>query len=160
MLPTRTLSRALAALLSACLLSAASAQAQQPAGVPSHQERGNLILEGIPPLDAAMAARLARYQQSREATFLDWQADGSMLVATRFGEVAQVHRVAGPLGTREQLTFSAEPVSIARAPRTGSASGFVFLEDQDENAQVYYHAGDGSVRQLTTGNFRHGSPVW
>jgi dipeptidyl aminopeptidase/acylaminoacyl peptidase len=154
--------RALAALLPAYFaLSAAVAQAQQPSGVPSHQEHGNLILEGVPPLDTMMAARLARYQQSRQATFLDWQADGSMLVATRFGEVEQVHRVAAPLGMREQLTFSLEPVSTARAPR-GSGKGFVFLKDQggDENAGIYYYADDGSVRQLTTGNFGHGSPVW
>ena len=90
MLATHTLCRALAALLPAYLLvSTVSAQAQQAPGVPSHQERGNLILEGIPPLDTALAARLERYQQSRQATFLDWQADGSMLVATRFGEVSR-----------------------------------------------------------------------
>ena len=131
-------------------------------GVPSHQERGNLILEGIPPLDTAMGARLERYQQSRQATFLDWLADGSMLVATRFGEVEQVHRVAAPLGMREQLTFSQDPVSVARAPATGTGNGFVFLKDHggDENAQIFYYGGNGNVRQLTTGNFLHGSPVW
>ena len=162
MLAIQTRSRALAALLPAYfLLSAAVAQAQLPSGIPSHQVHGNLILEGIPPLDTAMEARLTRYQQSRQATFLDWQPDGSMLVATRFGEVEQVHRVAAPLGMREQLTFSPEPVSVARAP-TASGNGFVFLKDQagDENAGIYYHADDGSVRQLTTGNFVHGNPVW
>jgi acetyl esterase/lipase len=154
--------RALAALLPAYfLLSAAVAQTQLPPGVPSHQAQGNLILEGVPPMDTAMAARLARYQQSRQATFLDWQSDGSMLVATRFGDVEQVHRLTAPLAMREQLTFSPEPVSAARAPR-GSGNGFVFLKDQggDENAGIYYYADDGNVRQLTTGNFVHGSPVW
>ncbi len=164
MLASRTPSRARAALtIPVCLLiSAVSAQAQQPPGVPSHQERGNLILEGVPPLDTAIAARLERYQQSRQATFLDWQADGSMLVATRFGEVEQVHRIANPLGMREQLTFSQDPVSVARAPGKGPGNGFVFLKDHggDENAQVYYYAGSGNVRQLTTGNFLHSSPVW
>src|SRR5882757_9432501 len=163
MLATHPVSRALAALMPACvLLSAAAAAQAQQAGVPSHQEHGNLVLEGIPPLDGAVGARLERYQQSRQATFLDWQADGSMLVSTRFGDVEQVHRVVAPLGMREQLTFSRDPVSLARAPRTGSGNGFVFLQDQggDENAQVYYYAGSGSVRQLTTGNFVHSSPVW
>jgi dipeptidyl aminopeptidase/acylaminoacyl peptidase len=162
----QTLSTAARAALMpvACLLISAvpAVQAQQSPGVPSHQERGNLIFEGIPPLDTAMAARLERYQQSRQATFLDWQADGSMLVATRFGEVEQVHRIAAPLGMREQLTFSQDPVSVARAPATGAGNGFVFLKDHggDENAQVYYYAGSGNVRQLTTGNFLHSSPVW
>ena len=165
MLAIQPLSRARAALIPvACLLISAvsAAQAQQSPGVPSHQERGNLIFEGIPPLDTAMATRLERYQQSRQATFLDWQADGSMLVATRFGEVEQVHRIAAPLGMREQLTFSQDPVSVARAPATSVGNGFVFLKDHggDENAQVYYYAGSGNVRQLTTGNFVHSSPVW
>jgi dipeptidyl aminopeptidase/acylaminoacyl peptidase len=63
---------------------------------------------------------------------------------------------------REQLTFSQDPVSVARAPATGAGNGFVFLKDHggDENAQVYYYAGSGNVRQLTTGNFVHSSPVW
>lgn len=164
MLAANLVSRALAALMAACvLLSAGTSARAQQAGAPSHQERGNLVLEGVPPLDAAMGARLERYQQSREATFLDWQADGSMLVATRFGDVEQVHRVAAPLGMREQLTFSRDPVTLARAPRTGSGNGFVFLQDQggDENAQLYYYSGGaGGVRQLTSGNFLHGNPVW
>src|SRR6185312_10711356 len=163
MLPHQPLSRALAALLPACLLlSAAFAEAQQPAGLPSHQERGNLVLEGVPSPDAALAARLQRYQHSREATFLDWLPDGSMLIATRFGEVEQVHRVAAPLGMRTQLTFSPEPVSVARATHASSGNGFVFLKDQggDENAQVFYTTGDGTVRQLTTGHSLHSTPTW
>jgi len=164
MLVTQNFSRAIAALIpAACLfLSAAASAQQQTPGLPSHQERGNLIMEGVPSADAALAARLERYQHSRQASFLDWLPDGSMLVATRFGEVEQVHRVAAPLGMREQLTFSPEPVSAARAPRTASGNGFVFLKDQggNENAQVFYTTGDGSVRQLTTGNFLHSTPVW
>src|SRR5579863_4433102 len=139
----RTLSGALTALIPAyLLLCAAAASAQQPAGMPSHLERDNLVFEGMPPLDSRMAARLDRYQQSRQATFLDWQADGSMLVATRFGDVEQVHRVASPLGMREQLTFTDDPVSLARAPASGGA-GFAFLKDHDgdENGQVYYYGG-------------------
>ncbi|HEY6926981.1 MAG TPA: prolyl oligopeptidase family serine peptidase, partial [Steroidobacteraceae bacterium] len=112
--------------------------------------------------DAALAARLQRYQHSREATFLDWMPDGSMLVATRFGEVEQVHRVTSPLGMREQLTFSPEPVSVARAARASSGRGFVFLKDHggDENAQVFYTTGDGNVRQLTSGRSLHSTPIW
>ena len=132
--------------------------AQQPA--PAHRELGNLVFESVPLPDAALMARLERYQQSRQATFLDWLADGGLLVATRFGDSEQLHRVAAPLGMREQLTFYQDPIEWARAPRGGS--GFVFLKDQggDENAQVYYHSGGGEVRQLTHGAFIHGSPVW
>jgi len=132
----------------------------QQAVAPAHRERGNLVFENIPLPDAALTARLERYAQSRQATFLDWLADGSLLVATRFGDTEQLHRVAAPLGMREQLTFYQDPIEWARAPRTGS--GFVFLKDQggDENAQVYYQSRSGDVRQLTHGNFIHGSAVW
>ncbi len=138
----------------------ASVSLAQQAAAPQHRERGTLVFENTPLPDMALMARLERYQQSREATFLDWLADGSLLIATRFGDTEQLHRVAAPLGMREQLTFYQDPIEWARAPRTGS--GFVFLKDQagDENAQVYYQSGSGSVRQLTHGNFIHGSPVW
>jgi dipeptidyl aminopeptidase/acylaminoacyl peptidase len=135
-------------------------QAQQSA--PVRQERGNMILEGIPPRDAGLAERLGLYRQSRQSTFLDWLPDGGMLVSTRFGDVEQVHRVASPLGMREQLTFYPDPVSLARAPRSGPGSAFVFLKDQggDENAQLYYYSSAAHVQQLTQGKFLHGSPIW
>src|SRR6185312_13835116 len=81
-----------------------------PPGLP-HVERGNLVFEGIPKPDEEIAARLDRYQQSRSATFLDWLPDGGMLIATRFGDVEQVHRIAAPLGLREQLTYSSDPIT-------------------------------------------------
>src|ERR1700730_11294161 len=150
--------RAVWATAALAALSASQSLAQQAAG--QHRERGTLVFANSPLPDTALTARLGRYQQSREATFLDWLADGGMLISTRFGDTEQLHRVAAPLGMREQLTFYQDPIEWARAPRTGS--GFVFLKDQagDENAQVYYQSGSGSVRQLTSGNFIHGSPVW
>src|ERR1700730_12248077 len=140
-------------------LSAHPSVAQQ-AAAPQHRERGTLVFQSIPLPDTALMARLERYQQWSEATYLDWLADGGMLIARRFGDTEQLHRVAAPLGMREQLTFYQDPIEWARAPRTGS--GFVFLKGQggDENAQVYYQTGSGSVRQLTSGAFIHGSPVW
>src|SRR5258707_1549862 len=143
---------------------AAPASQAQPA--PVRQERGNLILEGIPPRDVQLSERLGLFRQSRQATFLDWLPDGAMLVSTRFGDVDQVHRIATPLGMREQLTFYPDPVSAARAPRIATSNGqgnaFVFLKDQggDENAQIYYYSSSSNVQQLTKGKFLHGSPIW
>src|SRR5579859_4995768 len=158
-----TVTASVAACLAATVLAAVGQT--QPAA-PVRQERGNLILESIPPRDTQLAGRLARYRQSRQATFLDWLPDGSMLVSTRFGEVEQIHRIATPLGMREQLTFYADPVSVARAPHTppgaGQASAFVFLKDEagDENTQIYYYSASAHVQQLTQGKFLHGSPIW
>jgi len=164
---------ALAAAFAAALAAAASgpepSAPTQPAAaphavappLPPRHEHGNLVYDNIPPPDPGLATRLGRYLQSRQATLLDWLPDGSLLIATRFGDTEQVHRVAAPFGMREQLTFYAEPVSFARAAESGG--GFVFLRDKggDENSQVYYYrAPDGGVRELTHGDFIHGSPVW
>jgi dipeptidyl aminopeptidase/acylaminoacyl peptidase len=158
--PLRLL-RTLTACAALSVLTASGARAQQPAApLTQHRESGELTYDGIPAPDAQLAARLARYQESRGATFLDWTADGGMLIETRFGDTVQVHRVTQPLGMREQLTFYTDPIGWARPARSGS--GFVFLKDQggDENAQIYYQSGSGAVRQLTSGAFIHGSPVW
>jgi dipeptidyl aminopeptidase/acylaminoacyl peptidase len=147
----------------ASLLCAAGGRAgAQLAPAPLDSERDNLVLEGVAPIDAGLAARLARYSGGREATFLDWLPDGSMLISTRFADVAEIHRVAAPLGMREQLTYYPEPVTVAAAPRTGEP-GFAFLKDDDgdENAQVFYfRLADRSVRTLTPGRARHGGLVW
>ena len=125
-----------------------------------HRESGSLIFDGVPPPDPQLEMRLSHYLQSRSATFLDWMADGSLLISTRFGETEQVHRVAAPLGDRAQLTFYPDAIEWARAAKSGS--GFAFLKDHsgDENAQVFYQGASGEARQLTSGASIHGSIVW
>jgi dipeptidyl aminopeptidase/acylaminoacyl peptidase len=163
---TRHLGHRLVALtLSALALVvfASFTEAQQATTSTLRRESGNLILEGVPPRNAALADNVARYQNGRQAKFLSWLHDGSMLMATRFGEADQVHRVAMPLGSREQLTFYAEPISTARAAPVANADGFVFLKDRggDENDQIYYYrTSDKSTRLLTDGKSKNGTPVW
>src|SRR5450432_1105256 len=150
-------------LLILCGAAPRTAAAQARMATPVHQERGNLVLEGIPAPDPALAERLERYLHPRAASFLDWLPDGGMLVATRFGDVDEVHRLAAPLGMREQLTFSPEPITVARAPQVAAAEGFAYLADHggDENAQVYYYRlADHSTRLLSDGKSLHGSPTW
>src|SRR6185312_7800830 len=127
------------------------------------RESGNLVLEGVPARDPALTERIGRYLNNRQARFLDWMPDGSMLIATRFGDVEQVHRVAAAMGDREQLTFYSEPISDARAPTVANAAGFVFLKDRggDENSQIYfYRLADKSTRLLSDGKSLNGRPVW
>ena len=151
-----------ARLLAVALLPACCAAFSQPLAVPYLRERGDLTLQGVGPVSAALAARLAPYSELREARFLAWLPDGSMLVSTRFADTAEIHRVAAPLGMRTQLTYFPDPVTEASAPRT-VGTGFAFLKDRDGdgNAQVYYYGlASRSVRALTTGETRHGDPVW
>ncbi len=162
---TRHLARFLTAppVLALTFLSLTSPAEAQQSPPTLRRESGNLVLEGIPPRDAALADKLARYQNGRNAQFLDWLPDGSMLIATRFGDADQVHRVATPLGSREQLTFYPEPIADARAPIVATADGFVFLKDRggDENHQFYYYrATDKYTRLLTDGKSKNGTPVW
>jgi dipeptidyl aminopeptidase/acylaminoacyl peptidase len=150
-------------LLILCGAAPRTAAAQARIATPVHQERGNLVLEGIPAPDPALAERLERYLHARQANFLDWLPDGGMLVATRFGDVDEVHRLAAPLGMREQLTFLAEPITVARAPQIPGAEGFAYLADRggDENAQVYYYRlADHSARLVSDGKSLHGSLIW
>ena len=145
-------------VMAAFLLASGLPALAQPFTVPTHRIDGTLVFDGIPPLDASIASRVQRYEEWRQATFLDWLPDGSMLVATQFGSDSQVHRVASPLGMREQLTFGDGPVTEARAPHSGA--GFVFVRQIDGHSQLFDYSGPGPARQLTQGNYVHGSPVW
>jgi len=127
------------------------------------EERGTLVLDNIPSVETPLAARLDDYMNARGATFVDWLPDGGMLIATRFGDAEQLHRVAMPLGMREQLTFSREPVSVARSPQSAVAPGFVFLRDVggNEMAQVfYYDVNTRSARMISDGKGLHGGLTW
>ena len=167
--PTPTPVPTLRAALSAGLLMAiaGSSAAAQPAPTavappPPRIERGNLVLEGVPPHSPRVLETLDGWLSGRGATFRDFLPDGSLLISTRFGEVEQVHRVATPMGMREQLTFGAEPVgALSASPRADG--GFVFARDRggDENAQLFrYRPQERSLQRLTDGRSRHSGAVW
>jgi dipeptidyl aminopeptidase/acylaminoacyl peptidase len=127
------------------------------------EERGTLVLDNIPAVDTPLTAKLDDYMNARGASFVDWLPDGGVLIATRFGDVEQLHRVAMPLGAREQLTFYREPVTNARSPQSAVAPGFAFLKDQggNEYAQIYwYDTASRAVRLLTDGKGLNGGLAW
>ena len=126
-------------------------------------ERGNLVLDNIPEVETPLTARLEDYMNARGASFVDWLPDGSVLISTRFGDAEQLHRVAGPLADREQLTFYREPVTVARSPQSVTAPGFIFLKDQggNENAQIHwYDSATRGVRMISDGKGLYGGAVW
>ena len=63
----------------------------------AREERGNFVLDGVPPVPVALSERVSPWLQARSASFVGWLPDGSMLVTTRFGETDQLHRVAAAL---------------------------------------------------------------
>lgn len=145
----------LCALLSA-LLAAGIARAERV-------EAGNRITDNIPAVPEELLQRLQRYQNTRAAVFRGWLADGGMLITTRFAETNQVHRLASPLGMREQLTFFDEPlINPAAAPIEG-AKGFVFGKDVggSEFWQLFfYDLNNREIRMLSDGRSRNEQPLW
>lgn len=125
-------------------------------------EVGNRISENIPEIPDSLVEQLQRYANTRGAGLGGWTADGgSLLISTRFGATAQVHRVKAPGGAREQLTFFDEPIaSIVANPKR---NGFVFGKDTggSEFWQLYWFDLDTrEARRLTDGKSRNDSPLW
>ncbi|MCX7035348.1 MAG: prolyl oligopeptidase family serine peptidase [Proteobacteria bacterium] len=83
--------------------------------------------------------QLSAWLQGRDARLIDWLPDGTLLISTRFGEVRQLHRVASPLGQREQLSFGEEPAEDA-LPSAQTATDWIQLQAR----------GDGSFLLLPT----------
>ncbi|MBX3693853.1 MAG: S9 family peptidase [Steroidobacteraceae bacterium] len=93
----------------------------------AREERGTLILDGVPAASPALIERLSPWLHARSATARGWLPDGALLVTTRFGDIEQLHRVAAPLGAREQLSFGDMPVDAAAASPAPDAKGVAYI---------------------------------
>lgn len=122
-----------------------------------------LVVEGVPPIPKKLQERVAMYTEGRSASFLSWHpVNRDMLIATRFAEVAQVHRVASPGAARTQQTFYPERVSEAMW-RPIKGDGWVFSKDIGgaEFFQIYWRdAKTGETTLITDGTSRNTDPVW
>jgi dipeptidyl aminopeptidase/acylaminoacyl peptidase len=98
-----------------------------------------ITTEDVPVVPRDLIDRLRQYQNMREASFAGWSPDGDgMLVATRFGNATQLHRVYVPGGRREQITFFDEPVSGRFVPSVRDGAVLATLsQGGSENDQVY-----------------------
>ncbi|MGC8639012.1 MAG: hypothetical protein ACP5XB_03935 [Isosphaeraceae bacterium] len=119
--------------------------------------------EGVPPVPAALAAELNRYQNIRSARFQDWDQNGSraMYITTRFADTPQVHYLASPGGSRRQLTFFDNRVlGVAARPKYDQ---FLFEKDEGgaENNQLFLQdRASGATRRITDGKSRNIAPAW
>lgn len=119
-----------------------------------------LTAEGLPVLLRSTADRARPYLESRSAGFAGWDPKTrAVLIATRFANTAQLHRVETPMGARTQVSFEAEPVGGGYAPETGDV--LVVTKDQggDEYYQLYTLA-DGRLTLLTDGKSRNNLNAW
>jgi dipeptidyl aminopeptidase/acylaminoacyl peptidase len=154
---------ALAVVVPALLAAAAAAQEAAITAPPERTaNNGMVILSGIPEVPPEIPERFEPYQNTRAASAGAFSRDGSRLyITTRFGNVAQLHRLDMPAGARHQLTFGSEPVrSVSRRPMheellysmdTGGGEFFqLYLFDPDT----------GRSRRLTDGRSRNSAPSW
>ncbi|HET7033450.1 MAG TPA: S9 family peptidase, partial [Casimicrobiaceae bacterium] len=96
---------------------------------------GNLKADNIPPIPAALAAKVAPYTEFKPTTAASWHpVERELIVARRAGNVIQLHRVAKAGDEPRQITDFAEPVRfgmyLPKAPDT-----LVFSRDSGGNEQ-------------------------
>src|SRR5262245_54710585 len=123
----------------------------------------NLVTENIPKIPASLVEGVGRYTEFRAAGLADWHpTKREMLIATRFGDTAQIHQVKFPGGARTQLTFFPDSVGGARyQPKQGNYFVFVKGSGGNERFQAYrYDVATGNVTLLTDGKSRNSGGVW
>jgi dienelactone hydrolase len=122
---------------------------------------GPLMRTDLAPPNPLVERNLPRYLESRAARFVGWLEDGSLLVATRFGETEQIHRVRAALGARDQQSFEAEGVLAAAAqPRHEAAFAYLAPRPNGGTALLLQAVTGQAPVVLTDGHFRDGAPVF
>src|SRR6476661_3311508 len=140
---------------------AAAVTAQQPDTVPLPE---TLVADGLPPIPKDLVEQVRPYTEYRSAGLVDWHPTRrEMLIATRFANTPQIHRVRMPGGARTQLTFFDEPVTFASwEPRTGGY--FLFTKDVGGNefGQIYRYdlATRRSIRLTRGDRSQNGGLRW
>jgi dipeptidyl aminopeptidase/acylaminoacyl peptidase len=137
----------------AALLLAAAAACAAPA--PAAAPPPALELRDVPPVPAALAARLEPWHEVAGTAFQDWMPDGALLVSRRAGALTQLHLVRSPGADLEPLTRGDEPVARGIALPDGDV---VFSRSRggDENYQLYrLDRKRGAETLLTDGRSRN-----
>ncbi len=126
---------------------------------PVRREIGQVVLEDVPEVPAALRERMNQYLNVRTASLSDIDEDGErLLIGTRFGNTNQLHVVERPGGMREQITFVDEPIRSAAFVPGSRGRKVLYLSDKggSEYNQVYLLDRDsGRTRLLTDGKSRH-----
>jgi dipeptidyl aminopeptidase/acylaminoacyl peptidase len=149
----------LALALSAASCTVGAFAAEDGAMPTTRVERGSLVTENIPVTPPALADRLRQYANTRSAGLADWRPDGAaLLIATRFGEAAQLHQVSSALGARRQLTYYDEPIGFGAY--SADSNRIVFSRDVggSEDFQIFIQdLSTGRAAMVSDGKSRHTS---
>jgi dipeptidyl aminopeptidase/acylaminoacyl peptidase len=138
--------------LALCMMSAAVADDLKPAAV---------VAEGVPAIDANLIRATRPYLEFRTASLQGWNtATHGIAIATRFGNVAQIHEIAAPLGMRRQITFEEDAIAGASYARK---TGDVMVVQKDVGGSEFwqlYRLDHGKLILLTDGKSRNTLNAW
>jgi dipeptidyl aminopeptidase/acylaminoacyl peptidase len=143
------------------VFAAAFACAQCALGADVIDPNANLKAEGIPPVSAALAAKVAPYTEFKPATAVSWHPRRrELVVARRAGNTTQLHRVAKPGGELTQLTDFAEPVRFgAWWPKAPDVLVFARDSGGNEQQQLYRLDPGSTTPVLLTDAARKNEPA-
>lgn len=139
--------------LIACLIpAAANAEDLKPAA---------MIVEGVPPIPETLVNDTRPYLEYRTASFQGWNLKThGVAIATRFGNVSQIHDVAAPLGMRRQISFEPDAIQGASYARK---TGDVMVVQKDVGGSEFwqlYRLDHGTLTLLTDGKSRNTLNAW
>ena len=162
----RQLVPACVAVLALCVTDAALRAQSHPANdflpVPD-----NVRADGLPPIPSSSVGALAPYAGFRRALFAGWHPTRrEILITTTFGQVPQLHSVAGPGMDRQQVTFFSEGMSAAASAAFAPDGSYLILAKEApggaaESTQFFRY--DVRARQstlITDGKSKYSSYVW
>ncbi len=142
----------------------------QEAPVPVVTPPASVALQGVPPIPAAYAEAMNRYADYRTAHLVAWHpVRREMLIATRFGNTFQLHRVTSPGGERTQVTVDEAGVAGtglgARAWFEPGSDHILYLRDVSpgKGLRQYFHfdpSVDKTPTMLTDGASRSFEGAW
>ena len=138
------------------------AQAPTPVVTQAITPAANLLIDGVPPIPAAVATEAQRYTEARGVATAAWHPQRrELLITTRFGNTTQLHLVRMPGGDRTQLTFFDEPVNAGMFDPTGKYVLFARDAGGSEFTQLYrLDLADSKVTLLTDGRSRNAGVKW
>lgn len=121
-----------------------------------------LLLEDIPQVPRDLEVAVEPYTNVRSAIFRDWSHDEkSMYFSTRFGKVAQIHRISAPGARREQLTFFSEPVREMEARPQHNQLLYTMDKGGSEFSQLFlYDVDSAKSTMISDGTSRNSAVLW
>lgn len=131
-----------------------------PAAAATGRTGPDLVYDGVPePADAV--EDLDPFIGAREARLLDFTPQAGLLIATRFGEISELHLVERPLGERRQITFERDPIRAGALCPDPTRQAIAYAREEGGLWQIYYQKlGEPTARRLTDGKSQNGDPLW